>query len=476
MLYLGRKCVLTIGSKELKGQNQRQVEASALAAAAAYERELARRSDGAGVPQGPASVAAPPVQATTTRFPYEEAKQRFLNAVEIEIGTDRRATMESYFRLSVEPFFLEQQSCRDLERWPPLFDLFRNWLKNRARRDGRAGQITAKTANNHIDSVNRFLTFCKTTYDLKSVMPCKKFGRKVLGAETYVANGHRNGDQVWTEEEYLRFRQLAHKVVPAIAPVFDVAFGLGLRRGEAIALRVDRVHLDDDRMGLLGYVEVSHQYTRDNGQKQYVLRLPKWGRARRVPIPYAWLRDILRERISGTSPVRPGDNEKGLRYAAQRYSNVTIAMAVGVSETAVRKWMKRHGIERSNRIINKTPGEEAVQDIRSHLLFGRVNKQSGEYLFADEYGRLPSPDQVGKVFRELVRKPGLKAIRFHDLRHSFGTIWAERVPSSVLKTWMGHSSIATTEGYIHPNDDVSRRVLTDALAKNAAGDGGKTAS
>ena len=28
-----------------------------------------------------------------------------------------------------------------------------------------------------------------------------------------------------------------------------------------------------------------------------------------------------------------------------------------------------------------------------------------------------------------------------DLRHSFASIWAERAPSSVRNTWMGHSSI-----------------------------------
>jgi len=69
------------------------------------------------------------------------------------------------------------------------------------------------------------------------------------------------------------------------------------------------------------------------------------------------------------------------------------------------------------------------------------------------------------VFGKLLKRAKPKAIRFHDLRHSFGTIWAERVPSSVLKAWMGHGSITTTEGYIHPGDEASRRVMVDALKK-----------
>ena len=69
------------------------------------------------------------------------------------------------------------------------------------------------------------------------------------------------------------------------------------------------------------------------------------------------------------------------------------------------------------------------------------------------------------MFGKLLKRSKLKAIRFHDLRHSFGTIWAEQIPSSVLKAWMGHSSITTTEGYIHPGDEASRRVIENALRK-----------
>lgn len=37
------------------------------------------------------------------------------------------------------------------------------------------------------------------------------------------------------------------------------------------------------------------------------------------------------------------------------------------------------------------------------------------------------------------------------------SIWADRVPPAVLKAWMGHSSITTTERYIHVTDDTFRR-------------------
>jgi integrase len=322
------------------------------------------------------------------------------------------------------------------------------------------------TANNHIDALNRFLAFCRTAYGLKTTSTCRKFSKKVIGRQAFAANGGKSKDsQVWSEEEYLKFRKTAYETYPDVTPIFDLAFGLGLRRGEAVALRVDGVHLDDDRMGPLGFVEVVRQCTRDASSGRYELRAPKCGKPRCVPIPYPWLQDILRQRISGRAPMSPSDNEGGLRYVVAKYSNSTAAKVVGVTEGAFRKWLKRWGITRPRRIINMSVDEKAVRDIRDHLLFGQANRGPEEHLFADHDGRLPSPDYISKVFGKLLKLAKLKAIRFHDLRHSFGTIWAERIPSSVLKAWMGHGSITTTEGYIHPGDEASRRVMVDALKK-----------
>jgi integrase len=59
---------------------------------------------------------------------------------------------------------------------------------------------------------------------------------------------------------------------------------------------------------------------------------------------------------------------------------------------------------------------------------------------------------------------GVKQIRVHDLRHSFGSIWAQRLPLTVLKEMMGHASIKTTERYIHTTAEVFRLTITEALS------------
>ena len=247
-----------------------------------------------------------------------------------------------------------------------------------------------------------------------------------------------------------------------MAPIFDVAFGLGLRRGEAIALRADCVHLDDTRMGPNGYVEIARQYTWDPAKRLAVVKLPKWGKTRNIPIPSKWVGDVLKERLSGRAPVRPRDNAEGLRYVASRYSNVAIAEAIGTTETSIRHWLERAKITRSRRAISGRPTAKQVRDIRAHLFFGQVKRKPKDFIFTDEQGRLPEPDHVQKVFERLVKESGLKRIRLHDLRHSFGSIWAERVSPTVLKEMMGHSSITTTERYIHTTDEIFRRSFEEA--------------
>jgi len=80
-LYLGRKCVHRIGSKKLQGIPPERVESLVAAAAAAYEERFLgpKKTE---VPQPTTAVPQGP------EFDYYVAKERFLDAVEVEIGSD----------------------------------------------------------------------------------------------------------------------------------------------------------------------------------------------------------------------------------------------------------------------------------------------------------------------------------------------------------------------------------------------------
>jgi integrase len=54
-------------------------------------------------------------------------------------------------------------------------------------------------------------------------------------------------------------------------------------------------------------------------------------------------------------------------------------------------------------------------------------------------------------YKTALRRAGLRDLRFHDLRHTFGTqvIGNPRVSILQLKEWMGHADIDTTMKYLH---------------------------
>jgi integrase len=68
------------------------------------------------------------------------------------------------------------------------------------------------------------------------------------------------------------------------------------------------------------------------------------------------------------------------------------------------------------------------------------------------------------------RAAGLRPLRFHDLRHTFGTLAVEHVASLVeLQAWMGHADIKTTMRYTHvrSHEDAAER-LARAFEAGAA--------
>lgn len=58
--------------------------------------------------------------------------------------------------------------------------------------------------------------------------------------------------------------------------------------------------------------------------------------------------------------------------------------------------------------------------------------------------------QMTAMYKTAQQRAGLKPIRFHDLRHTFGTICAAAgIPLNVIQGYLGHAHISTTEIYAH---------------------------
>jgi integrase len=65
-----------------------------------------------------------------------------------------------------------------------------------------------------------------------------------------------------------------------------------------------------------------------------------------------------------------------------------------------------------------------------------------------------------KAYKRALRKAGLRTIKFHGLRHSFGTLAVQAFPLSEVQAWMGHADIHTTMRYVWyvPKHDAAERL------------------
>lgn len=75
----------------------------------------------------------------------------------------------------------------------------------------------------------------------------------------------------------------------------------------------------------------------------------------------------------------------------------------------------------------------------------------GDWVFTDGDGEPVHPHAVYEAFRRIVHNAGVPAMRFHDLRHTHGSLLIkEGVPVKVVSERLGHAHIAhTLQTYQH---------------------------
>ena len=107
------------------------------------------------------------------------------------------------------------------------------------------------------------------------------------------------------------------------------------------------------------------------------------------------------------------------------------------------------------------PLNAALQDELS-----RLKGQDGQspYVFPNPKTGKPLTT-VKTAFVATCRRVGIAGLRFHDLRHTFGSRLVERgVDIETVRSLLGHASIAVTQRYVHSTDE-RRRTAVDRLAE-----------
>ena len=76
-----------------------------------------------------------------------------------------------------------------------------------------------------------------------------------------------------------------------------------------------------------------------------------------------------------------------------------------------------------------------------------------DYIYVNSQGELIKPDYITQHFPIVLKKNGLRHIRFHDTRHSCASLlYAHGVSMKEIQEWLGHSDISTTMNiYTHLN-------------------------
>lgn len=109
-----------------------------------------------------------------------------------------------------------------------------------------------------------------------------------------------------------------------------------------------------------------------------------------------------------------------------------------------------------------------AQDVASALArLGDREHWTGDddLVFAGEAGSYLDGSALRRRYKVALAAAGLRPLRFHDLRHTFGTRMIAKADIRRVQEWMGHADIQTTMKYLHyaPHEE-DARLVAEAFA------------
>ncbi len=70
-------------------------------------------------------------------------------------------------------------------------------------------------------------------------------------------------------------------------------------------------------------------------------------------------------------------------------------------------------------------------------------------MFVGEAGGYLDGSALRRRYKSALAAAGLRPLRFHDLRHTFGTRMIAKADIRRVQEWMGHADVQTTMRYLH---------------------------
>ncbi|MEJ6952433.1 tyrosine-type recombinase/integrase [Natronospora cellulosivora (SeqCode)] len=151
----------------------------------------------------------------------------------------------------------------------------------------------------------------------------------------------------------------------------------------------------------------------------------------------------------------------GLKWKDVFIENKRIEVVRQLARTNNGLEFKKVKTEAGNRIIPIT--DDVVKFLKSHRIKQNENKlalgeayNDKDIVSCSEIGTPISPRSLLREFKKIIKAADLPEIRFHDLRHTFATLFIEAGgPIKTLQQILGHSSITVTiDTYSHVTDEM----------------------
>lgn len=145
--------------------------------------------------------------------------------------------------------------------------------------------------------------------------------------------------------------------------------------------------------------------------------------------------------VAATTGLRQGE------LIALRWQDVDwTARRLRVRRTYTRGQFGKPKSRRSSRSVPLT--ERAAKELAAHRKRSAYSADGDLALPHPHTGHPLDASRLRRRFKDALERAGVRPVRFHDLRHTFGTHCAAAgVPMRTLQEWMGHRDLKTTEIY-----------------------------
>ena len=294
-----------------------------------------------------------------------------------------------------------------------------------------------------------------------------------------VADAYREANGFKKEEKRIRFSDFAF--------IYLENYAKPNKRGwrvDASTLRVFKPFFGNSYLHEIGVLDIEQYRTaRLNAgisrstMNRHVALLKKmlnlaidWGYLKENPARRVKLfseKDNLRERI-----LSPSEEVELLTKCAPHLRSIVLtALHSGMrrGEILGLRWYQVDLVKRLIRVEKTKSGKNRIVPINAvlHEELGRLQRLAGrsENVFSNPKTKAPIKD-TKTAFYGATRRAGIKGLRFHDLRHTFASrLVAAGVDLNTIKELLGHSSLSTTQRYLHANAEQKRNAVEVLLRK-----------